>query len=76
MTSRKKITANSKKKKKPDLPDSLIYKKKQNVGNSAKDKHREEFFGKLKEEDLNPNGKEDFDKLLRGAIELGEDDLK
>ena len=72
---KKQSKSTVKKRRKPNLPDELIYKTPHAPG-SAKEKHREEYFSKLKEEDLNPNGKEDFEKLLRGAIELGEDGLE
>lgn len=53
--------------KKSKLPDDLVYKQKQTRG-SAKEKHREDFWKNIKDEDLNPEGKENFDKLLKGFI--------
>lgn len=55
------------KKKKTDLPDDLRYKQKHTRG-SAKEKHREEFWKNIKEEDLNPEGKERFEKLVKKFI--------
>ena len=54
------------------MPDSLIYKTKQGKG-GKKEKAQEEFFKNLPEEDYNPNGKEDFDKVLRGILGIPED---
>lgn len=53
--------------KKTDLPDDLRYKNKQTRG-SAKEKHREKFWENIKDEDLSPDGKENFDKLLKKFI--------
>lgn len=58
-----------KKKTKPNLPDHLIYAKKGTRKNAAPG-HQKKFFKELKEEDINPNGKEDFDKVLKGILEL------
>lgn len=55
------------KKKKTDLPDDLRYKNKHTKG-SAKEKHREEFWKNIKDEDLSPDGKANFDKLLKKFI--------
>lgn len=51
-------------KRKTSLPDDLVYKQKHTRG-SAKEKHREEFWKNIKDEDLNPEGKENFEKLIK-----------
>lgn len=63
-----------KKRKKPDLPDELIYKKPHGRG-AAKHRHRKEHNDKIKKEDLNPTGKEDFDTILRQLLQTKGDDL-
>jgi hypothetical protein len=65
----------AKPKRKPNLPDNLIYKKKGGRG-SKKKVYREEFFKKMKDEDYNPKGKEDFDKLLGEMLKLKGDSLE
>ena len=70
---KKQPSKSARKRKKPDLPDKLIFKKKQGTG-GKKEKAREDFFKNLPEEEMNPNGKEDFEKALRGILGLPEDE--
>jgi len=64
-----------KRKRGEGLPDHLIYKKPHGRG-AAKHRHRKEYNDKIKKEDLNPTGKEDFDTLLKGLIETKGDELE
>ena len=33
-------------------------------------KAQDEFYNNIKPEDINPNGKEDFDRVLKGLLDL------
>ena len=52
------------KKVKSGLPDDMIYKNKQTRG-SAKEKHREEFWKNLKDEDLNQKARKTLKNWLK-----------
>jgi hypothetical protein len=63
-------------KKKKSVPSKEAKpKKKLSRIEKYKKVEQDEYNAKLKEEDLNPNHKEDFEKLLGGLIEMNPDDL-
>ena len=58
-----------KKKKKDDIEKINVHKERD------ANYHKWNFHHGLKEEDINPDQKEDFDKVLKGLIEMNPDDL-
>lgn len=56
------------------LPDHLYFKKIGTRKSKRKD-HQDTFQKGLQEDDINPDGKEDFDEVLRKALELPPDTL-
>ena len=65
----KKSPYRKKKKKKDDIEKINVHKERD------ANYHKWNFHQELKEGDINPDQKEDFDKVLKGLIEMNPDDL-